>query len=68
MLSGHLFIPLKIIIHMDHTYQYARMSTAQVVTSVSDQYKNFVIAAVPNYFQSYISHLAVVHYELSYTI
>jgi len=25
---------------MDHTYQYARMSTAQVVISVSNQYKN----------------------------
>jgi len=58
MLPGHLFIPFKIIIHMDHTYQYARML---VVTSVSDQYKNFLIPAVPNYLQSYISHLAVVH-------
>jgi hypothetical protein len=51
------------IIHTDHTYQYARMSVAaEVVTSVSDQHENFLIAAVPC-----ISHLAVVHYKLSYT-
>jgi hypothetical protein len=45
--QGMYLYPLKII-HVDHTYQYASMSIAEVVTSVSDQYNNFLIAAVHN--------------------